>query len=199
MLSRTLDLFSPRMDLFDDLTLVTSVYLTPPYLLTCRVLLLLYALITLIATISTGTPFYGYFTDWTLLGIVMYLGLVPGCVYNTALVTIDANNIEKIKARNGWVRYTTWALYVVPATCVYCQVTCSQHIINSVIMLFELVFGRVPLAYCHFPLFLTISLLFLAIAVVFHAQTGVWSYEFLDTSRNMWWAYYLGVSVLFVL
>ncbi|KAJ3264032.1 hypothetical protein HDU77_009552 [Chytriomyces hyalinus] len=205
------------MDLFDMQTMVTSTRLSPVQLLCLRAFLLAYALTALLATISTGTLFYGYFTNWTLLGINMYL---MAAVFNTAYYIYSQDALAKMNSRPVVVRYINWMLYMVPAVSCYIVsivywslifpsskeknpfsmwVTASQHAANSIIMISELIFGCIPLAYAHLPTFLLIAFLYLGITLIFHAKTGIWAYNFLDTSKPGAWMYYLGVGVFFVI
>ncbi|KAI8610746.1 hypothetical protein BC830DRAFT_1144343 [Chytriomyces sp. MP71] len=210
-------LWDPRMQHFDCETLVTSPHITPLQLLSVRTVLFLYAFVVLVATISTGTPFYGYFTDWTLLGINMYL---LSAIINSAIYIYAPDSLAKMNNRSVLIRYMNWLLYVIPATCCYIvsivywtliypksshndifllRVTCSQHAANSIIMIIELMFARVPLSYGHLPPFLVVAIMYLGISEIFHMQAGIWAYNFLDTSKPFAWAYYLGVSIFFVI
>ncbi|KAJ3063677.1 hypothetical protein HDU98_000526 [Podochytrium sp. JEL0797] len=216
MASTLIYLLDPRLDEFDDTTLVTSAHVSPRVLLGVRIVMLCYALVTLGATID-GSLFYGYFTDWTMLGINMYLisAIINGIIY-----IANPTNITKFKARPILVRYINWVLYLIPATCAYIVSIifwslvfatvdhstnyllwklCSQHAGNSIIMLTELFLGRVPLAYALLPPFLTVSLAYVCITEIFHLETGIWAYDFLNTSAPFAWAYYVGATVFFIL
>ncbi|KAJ3063679.1 hypothetical protein HDU98_000528 [Podochytrium sp. JEL0797] len=207
----------PRMDEFDDVTLVTSPHVSPRTLLCVRIVLFLYSTAITISTIASGSLFYGYFTNWTILGINIYLA---SAIFNGFRFALQPETIGNIRFRPTAIRWINWILYMLPATTAYIVtivywamifptashetaflmwLTISQHAANSIIVITELVLGRVPLVYAHLTVFLLVAFSYLAITQIFYLQTKIWAYNFLNTSAPMAWAYYVGVGVFFVI
>ncbi|KAI9336704.1 hypothetical protein BDR26DRAFT_864406 [Obelidium mucronatum] len=192
---------------------------TPKTLLFLRSVILVYAVVVMATSValdvSEGKSFWGYFTFWTFLGIIVYFAVA---VYNSYLY-IYSSGQKVLDARPSLVKLLNWYLYMMPATCCYIVtivfwvllfpiwqgsqtrlwLTTSQHGANSLFMIFEFVFGSVPLVYqLVWPYLVTVGL-YVALAFVYHAETGFWSYAFLDTSKRLFWVYYIGIGVLFLL
>ncbi|KAJ3290516.1 hypothetical protein HDU79_003173 [Rhizoclosmatium sp. JEL0117] len=204
--------------LLDQEKLVTSIHVSPKTLLYVRSFWLVYTILCLILEIVYfGRTLWGFFTEWTWLGLIFYLSTA---VYNSHLYVTKSNALATMEARPYWMKYSNWLLYALPATYVYIVsivfwallasvlsnadsvnswLTVSQHALNSVIMIGELVLGRIPLAYAFMIPFIVIALMYLGIALVFHAVYGSWSYGFLDTSKPMWYLWYIGVILFFVI
>ncbi|KAJ3247457.1 hypothetical protein HDU78_004162 [Chytriomyces hyalinus] len=198
-------------------TLVTSVHVSPVALFRIRTLLALYAWICLFGEIYIVRNKLGiYFTDWSWLGVVIYL---TTAAYNSYIYTSQPDALTKLESRSSCLKYINWLLYALPATYAYIVslvfwtllvtyllsgvgpmemwTSISLHAGNSVIMLTELVLGRVPMAYpLIFPV-IFIALLYLAESFVYHTSSGGWVYPFLDTAIPFAWAFYVGLVVAF--
>ncbi|KAI8822314.1 hypothetical protein BJ741DRAFT_635763 [Chytriomyces cf. hyalinus JEL632] len=198
-------------------TLVTSVHVSPVTLFRIRTLLALYAWICFGGEMYIVRNILGiYFTDWSWLGIVIYL---TTAAYNSYIYTSQPDALTKLESRSSWVKYLNWLLYALPATYAYIVslvfwtllvsylssgvgpmemwTSISLHAGNSVIMLTELILGRVPMAYpMIFPV-ISIALLYLAESFVYHSSSGGWVYPFLDTAIPFAWAFYVGLIVAF--
>ncbi|KAJ3240708.1 hypothetical protein HDU81_002899 [Chytriomyces hyalinus] len=200
----------------DALALVSSVHVSPVTLFWIRALLALYAWTCLIAEIYIVRNELGiYFTDWSWLGVVVYL---TTAVYNSYIYTSQMGALLKLESRSSWVKYINWVIYALPATYAFIVsivfwtllagylagaaplekwASISLHAGNSVIMLTELVLGRVPMAYPLILPMIVIALLYLALSFVYHGSSGGWVYPFLDTGKPFSWAYYVGLIVAF--
>ncbi|KAJ3029302.1 UNVERIFIED_CONTAM: hypothetical protein HDU68_012539 [Siphonaria sp. JEL0065] len=209
----------PKVSEFDCETLVTSTRVTPKSLLVIRVFILAYALFvflfTLVLDVKEHKTFWGYFTYWTFFGIIVYF---VSAVYNSA-VYVYGRGLKRLQARPNWVKFINWYLYMIPATCAYIVtavfwvllfptwtgpcvrlwLTASLHGANALFMISEFLLGRIPLVYQLLVPHLLTIILYLAISFVYHSETGFWSYSFLDTSKKMFWAYYLGIGLFFIL
>ncbi|TPX73830.1 hypothetical protein CcCBS67573_g04901 [Chytriomyces confervae] len=201
----------------DAETTVTSVHVSPVTLLRIRTLLALYACICLFGEMYIVRNNLGiYFTDWSWLGVVIYL---TTAAYNSYIYTSQPDALEKLESRSSWLKYLNWLLYALPATYAYIVslvfwtllvtyllsgvgpmemwTSISLHAGNSLIMLTELVLGRVPMAYqLIFPV-IFIALLYLAESFVYHASSGGWVYPFLDTTIPFAWAFYVALVIAF--
>ncbi|KAI9344895.1 hypothetical protein BDR26DRAFT_1005733 [Obelidium mucronatum] len=202
----------------DPETLVTSVHVSSVTLFRIRCVILIYLIAVMIGEfVYDSDRFWGYFTEWSWIGLIFYFATA---VYNGHVYHSRKDAVVSMQARPYWVQYLNWLAYILPATQVYIVsivfwallshwiqqaiplnkwIMVSQHSFNSLIMIAELVLGRVPFAYAFCAPFVVISLLYLGLAFVFHNATGIWAYSFLDTSKPFVWAWYAGVICFFLI
>ncbi|KAJ3020794.1 UNVERIFIED_CONTAM: hypothetical protein HDU68_009972, partial [Siphonaria sp. JEL0065] len=199
-------------------TLVTSVHVSSVTLFWIRLVFLIYFIACLVGELIYAAPkAWGYFTEWTWLGITIYLSVA---VYNGHLYNTNKDAVAIMARRPYWKQYTNWLLYVLPATYVYIVslifwallsgwiikavplnkwLLVSQHSVNSIVMVMEFVLGRVQLSYRFLLPYTVIAILYLGLAFVYHNVEGVWVYSFLDTTKSGAWMWYTGVLLLFII
>ncbi|KAI9344904.1 hypothetical protein BDR26DRAFT_856925 [Obelidium mucronatum] len=202
----------------DPETLVTSVHVSSVTLFRIRCAFVLYLIAVLIGEwVYDVQHMWGFFTEWSWIGLIIYFSTA---VYNGHVYNSSKDAVASMRSRPYLVQYLNWLSYVLPAVYVYIitlvfwtvlndllsdvsplnkWLLSSQHAFNSIVMISELILGRVPLSYAFLVPFVFISLSYLALVYVFYRTTGIWAYSFLNTSKSFAWAWYLGIIVFFLL
>ncbi|KII83926.1 hypothetical protein PLICRDRAFT_46698 [Plicaturopsis crispa FD-325 SS-3] len=202
--------------------LVTSPVFSPLVLALTRLLLALYALCTsiyVLARIDNGPGYFAYFTRLTYIGLLSYLfaagvqtlayalkkgGQYPLQHWPRPLQFLHLLLQSTITTFPFIVTIAYWGI-LLPAdpSAIDTQYglwsNISQHALNCVFALFEILFGFVgPAPWSHLPFLIVILALYLALAYITHATAGFYTYSFLDpsiTKHGLVAAYVFGIAI----
>lgn len=196
---------------FDPTSRFTTSWLLPPYLLaSLRLLLSLYAFVTIFTIFgwddahhlaTTARQSFSYFTNLTYWGLAFYFLL-------SALHTFSYARTGKAWLQS-WPKplqaahaifYTTVVTFPFLVTLVFWAIlyknpwfsvveqgwsNISQHALNSLFALFEIMLPRTsPPPPLHIVFLVILLACYLALAYITHATEGFYPYSFLDTSKG---------------
>ncbi|KAF2659150.1 hypothetical protein K491DRAFT_689514 [Lophiostoma macrostomum CBS 122681] len=187
----------------------TSWILPPAVLCLARALLSLYAFTTIFTIFGyNGTHklseasehSFSYFTNLTYWGLAFYflVSAMHTCTYCLTRTPLLARWTRPLQIAHG-IFYSTIVVYPWIVTIVYWALlysgtfnsafsawtNTSQHALNSVYAVFEIIFPRTaPLPFLHLLPIIVILALYLALAYITYATEGFFVYSFLDTKRN---------------
>ncbi|KAF2750474.1 hypothetical protein M011DRAFT_418450 [Sporormia fimetaria CBS 119925] len=195
-------------DVLADARYETSWILSPTILFAFRALLSLYSFLTLWVIYGynganglseNSKRSFSYFTHLTWWGLAFYFlfaALHTGTYAFTGRSTL-ARWPKVLQLAHG-IFYSTITVYPWIVTIVFWALlyssfespfatwtNASQHALNSVFALFEIVFPRTaPLPFIHIVPIVILLALYLALAYVTHATQSFYVYSFLDTTAN---------------
>lgn len=188
---------------------VTSPVFTPPVLAFVRLVMAFYTLFTLIFilvreyVVSDTHTFFSYFTHLSLIGLCAYF-------FAAALQT----SVYSYGSRKGYplqrwpkalqflhvLLHSTIVTFPILVTIVYWALLAdgsifkssysawsnvSEHILNTVFVLFEICFTHSkPSPWLHIPILVLILLGYLGIAYITRATQGFYTYSFLDPNKQ---------------
>ncbi|KAI1127120.1 hypothetical protein F5Y10DRAFT_243465 [Nemania abortiva] len=214
-------------DLWDPSHRFQTSWLVSPYVLFgIRALLSLYAFTTLLFNIGyncarpalggceTSRAAFSYFTVLSYWGLAFYFAIAAVHTFSYArwsrtpleswprpLQALHSLYYSTITTFPFLVVIIFWALLSSPTalSSPYSAWTnTSQHILNSVFALFEIVVPRTnSLPWIHLPFLIILLGLYLALAYITHATKGFYTYSFLDVGKQgpLLAAYIFGIGI----
>jgi len=190
-------------------TLVTSPVVSPLVLAIIRICLAFYTLFTILfvlvweKVVDGLETYFSYFTHLSLIGLTAYFfaSAVQTFVYAfgnrrgyplqrwpKALQGLHVVLQSTVTTYPILVTAVYWALLADPATFAtrYSTfVNVSQHILNTVFVLFEVFFTHTkPFPWLHLPILILFLLGYLGIAYITEATQGFYTYSFLDIKKQ---------------
>ncbi|KAJ1980151.1 hypothetical protein H4R34_002560 [Dimargaris verticillata] len=207
-----------RLDNFDAERFVTSNLVKPRMLFAIRLALALYCIATVVVLfVTTGVRFFHYMTDWSYLGLTVYMMLatvVSGRYCFGAMPYSPGQNL--LERAPSWARALYWFLYETVVTfhilvpVVYWALLSSQlrtdtslelyssiapHAIDFVVMAVELIFNRQILEVSHVVIPVIILALYLALAFLVWGTEHYFVYSFLDFYKLHGWVALICVAI----
>ncbi|KAF9574781.1 hypothetical protein EC968_005567 [Mortierella alpina] len=210
-----------RLNTFNVERAVTSNFLKPQGLVATRAISTLYLFSVLVGALAT-TPsfryFISFFTNISFCALIAYFvwSLVWSVQYSR-LAEKDRDAWIKRRLHGWgiiyWILYSSSAVFHIivplvywtflrshqkPHTGVYEWATVSEHSMDGVFMIVEIVCSRMVMDVRHLPFTLLFMALYLLVTFVHWWSTGLWVYSFLDYITQGWTktvVYYVGVAV----